>query len=100
MLEGYEVSHIFYLPAILLGGLAEMEHMNVRRIMTHGDKSAAYMANGYARASGKPGICLSQQIGASNLAAGLDKPVVIDVISDIKAYAPKGWTPGGQRDAY
>ena len=29
MLEGYEVSHIFYLPAILLGGLAEMEHMNV-----------------------------------------------------------------------
>jgi acetolactate synthase-1/2/3 large subunit len=71
MLQGYGVSHVFYLPAIMLGGLAEMEHMNIRRIMTHGEKSAAYMADGYARASGKPGICMSQQIGASNLAAGL-----------------------------
>ncbi len=71
MLEGYGVSHVFYLPAIMLGGLAEMEDMNIRRIMTHGEKSAAYMADGYARASGKPGICMSQQIGASNLAAGL-----------------------------
>ena len=29
------------------------------------------MANGYARASGKPGICMAQVIGALNLAAGL-----------------------------
>jgi acetolactate synthase-1/2/3 large subunit len=71
MLQGYGVSHVFYLPAIMLGGLAEMEDMTIRRIMTHGEKSAAYMADGYARASGKPGICMSQQIGASNLAAGL-----------------------------
>lgn len=71
MLEGYGVTHVFYLPAIMLGGLAEMEHMPIRRIMTHGEKSAAYMADGYARASGKPGICMAQQIGGSNLAAGL-----------------------------
>ena len=71
MLESYGVSHVFYIPAIMLGGIAEMEHMNIRRIMTHGEKSAAYMADGYARASGKPGICMAQQIGASNLAAGL-----------------------------
>ncbi len=71
MLRGYGVSHLFYVPAILLKGMAEMEGMNIRRIMTHGEKSAVYMADGYARASGKPGICLSQQIGASNLAAGL-----------------------------
>ena len=25
MLEGYGVTHVFYLPAIMLGGLAEME---------------------------------------------------------------------------
>ena len=37
----------------------------------HGEKSAAYMADGYARASGKPGICMAQVIGALNLAAGL-----------------------------
>jgi hypothetical protein len=29
------------------------------------------MADGYARASGKPGVCMAQMIGASNLAAGL-----------------------------
>ena len=71
MLESYGVSHVFYIPAIMLGGIAEMENMPIRRIMTHGEKSAAYMADGYARASGKPGICMAQQIGASNLAAGL-----------------------------
>jgi acetolactate synthase-1/2/3 large subunit len=71
MLESYGVSHLFYIPAIMLGGIAEMEHMPIRRIMTHGEKSAAYMADGYARASGRPGICMAQQIGGSNLAAGL-----------------------------
>jgi acetolactate synthase-1/2/3 large subunit len=45
--------------------------MNIRRVMTHGEKAAAYMADGYARASGKPGVCFAQNIGASNLAAGL-----------------------------
>jgi acetolactate synthase I/II/III large subunit len=71
MLESYGVSHVFYIPAIMLGGIAEMEKMPIRRIMTHGEKSAAYMADGYARASGRPGICMAQQIGGSNLAAGL-----------------------------
>jgi acetolactate synthase-1/2/3 large subunit len=71
MLESYGVSHVFYIPAIMLGGVAEMENMPIRRIMTHGEKSAAYMADGYARASRKPGICMAQQIGGSNLAAGL-----------------------------
>jgi acetolactate synthase-1/2/3 large subunit len=51
--------------------MAEMEDMNVRRVTTHGEKAAAYMADGYARASHKPGICLAQNVGAANLAAGL-----------------------------
>ena len=46
-------------------------HTGIARIHTHGEKSAAYMADGYARASGKPGICMAQVIGALNLAAGL-----------------------------
>jgi acetolactate synthase-1/2/3 large subunit len=40
-------------------------------VVTHGEKAAAYMADGYARASRKPGICMAQNIGAANLAAGL-----------------------------
>lgn len=71
MMQGYDVTHIFFVPAIMLKALAEMEEMNIRRIVPHGEKAAAYMADGYARASGKPGICMAQAIGASNLAAGL-----------------------------
>src|SRR5947208_16564502 len=43
----------------------------IKRSHTPGEKSAAYMADGYARASGRPGICMAQVIGALNLAAGL-----------------------------
>ena len=71
IMQGYGITHVFFVPAIMLQALAEMEDMNIRRIMTHGEKAAAYMADGYARASGKPGVCMAQQIGASNLAAGL-----------------------------
>ena len=74
MLHGYGVDHVFFMPAVLIGSLAEMEDLNIRRILTHGEKSAAYMADGYARASGKPGICMAQNIGGSNLAAGLRDP--------------------------
>jgi len=70
-LQGYGVDHVFFVPAVVLTALAEMEDMSIRRVMTHGEKAAAYMADGYARASHRPGVCLAQNIGASNLAAGL-----------------------------
>src|SRR5262249_777969 len=72
MLQGYGVTHVFMVPAVLRRTFAEMEkRTKLARIHTHGEKSAAYMADGYARASGKPGICMAQVIGALNLAAGL-----------------------------
>jgi acetolactate synthase I/II/III large subunit len=71
MMQGYDVSHIFFVPAFMLKAFAEMEDRPIRRVMVHGEKAAAYMADGYARASGKPGVCMAQMIGASNLAAGL-----------------------------
>ena len=71
ILHGYGVTHVFYVPTIMMRALAEMDELKIHKIMTHGEKAAAYMADGYARASGKPGICMAQQIGASNLAAGL-----------------------------
>src|SRR5438067_6646649 len=72
MLGGYGVTHVFMVPAVLRRTFAEMEkRTKIARIHTHGEKSAAYMADGYARASGKPGICMAQVIGALNLAAGL-----------------------------
>src|SRR5499433_3520000 len=72
MLQGYGVSHVFMVPAVLRRTFAEMERRTkIARIHTHGEKSAAYMADGYARASGRPGICMAQVVGALNLAAGL-----------------------------
>src|SRR6187551_4071286 len=72
LLAGYGVTHVFMVPAVLRRTFAEMERRtSIKRIHTHGEKSAAYMADGYARASGRPGICMAQVIGALNLAAGL-----------------------------
>jgi acetolactate synthase-1/2/3 large subunit len=72
MLKGYGVSHVFMVPAVLRRTFAEMERRtDIKRIHCHGEKSAAYMADGYARASGRPGVCMAQVIGALNLAAGL-----------------------------
>jgi acetolactate synthase-1/2/3 large subunit len=72
MLAGYGVSHVFMVPAVLRRTFAEMERRTqIKRLHCHGEKAAAYMADGYARASGKPGICMAQVVGALNLAAGL-----------------------------
>src|ERR1039457_7150100 len=62
---------LFFLAGLMAKALAEMEDMPIRRVMVHGEKSAAYMADGFARASGKPGVCMAQCVGGSNLAAGL-----------------------------
>ncbi len=70
-LRGYGVTHVFFVPQMLLETLTSMEGMGIRRVMVHGEKAAAYMADGYARASGRPGVCIAQHVGASNLAAGL-----------------------------
>src|SRR5438477_9857251 len=72
MLAGYGVSHVFMVPAVVRRTFVEMERRTqIKRIHCHGEKAAAYMADGYARASGKPGVCMAQVVGALNLAAGL-----------------------------
>src|SRR5215212_3207708 len=71
MMQGYGVTHVFYVPQVISKALVAMEDMNIRRVVAHSEKSAAYMADGYARAKGAPGVCLAQPIGASNLASGL-----------------------------
>lgn len=71
-LDAYGVTAVFLVPTALSATLVTMENeTNISRIVTHGEKAAAYMADGYARATGKPGICMAQNIGAANLAAGL-----------------------------
>lgn len=72
-LSAYDVDFFFHAPLITPGALRQMEapEFGVKPIAAHAEKAAAYMADGYARATGKPGICGSQAIGRSNLLAGL-----------------------------
>jgi acetolactate synthase I/II/III large subunit len=71
-LERLGVTHAFVVPTILTRTLIAMdEQTGIERIVTHGEKAAAYMADGYARASGHLGVCGAQNVGRANLAAGL-----------------------------
>jgi acetolactate synthase-1/2/3 large subunit len=72
LLKGYGVTHIFQVPAVLRTTMVELEkRTDIKRLHVHSEATAAYMADGYARATGRPGVCMAQVIGALNLAAGL-----------------------------
>ena len=72
MLKGYGVTHVFMCRRCCARRSSRWSGARTSSGCTvHGEKAAAYMADGYARASGKPGICMAQVIGALNLAAGL-----------------------------
>lgn len=74
MLKAYGVTHVFFMDAILRRALAEMEDVGIRRILGHSEKGVAYMADGYARVSGRPAVCMAQSVGAANLASGMQDP--------------------------
>ena len=108
-LEAYGVTHVFMVPAILRRTLVEMEmRTKIKRLHVHSEKSAVYMADGFARAAGKPAICMAQVIGAlksttlkrpSEYLALLAKAPASErfVISPVKARVPavrtKRWSP-------
>ena len=71
VLKGYGVTQAFLVPVIARRAMVEMGALGITRVITHGEKAAAYMADGYARASGRVGVCMAQSVGAANLAAGL-----------------------------
>ena len=73
-LKGYGVTHVFFVEAILRKTMVELETLGIHRILTHSEKAAAYMADGYARVTRQPGICMAQSVGAANLASGLQDP--------------------------
>ncbi|MBO9420765.1 thiamine pyrophosphate-binding protein [Labrenzia sp. R4_2] len=60
MLEAHEVKHIFGLcgdtTLPFYDVLARLEH-GITHLLTRDERHAAYMADGYARVTGKPGVC-------------------------------------------
>jgi len=64
-------THVFFIDAVIRRTLIELGALGVRRVLGHSEKAVAYMADGYARIAGRPGICFAQSVGAANLASGL-----------------------------
>ena len=70
-LKGYGVTHVFYVPYVLESAMKPLSDAGIVRVMAHHEVAAAYMADGYARAARRAGVCMAQQVGAANMAAGL-----------------------------
>ena len=70
-LKKYGVTSVFYMESMLENVTLELKKQGVRGILAHSENAAGYMADGYARCSGKPGVCMAQSIGTANLAGGI-----------------------------
>ncbi len=63
---------VFFVPTFLYSTLVELAEDPIKRVLCHSEKAAGYMADGYAQASGTPGIVITMGgAGAANLYAGL-----------------------------
>ena len=70
----YGVTHVFYQEAIFRVLMREMEKKKdnpTKYILAHSEQAAGYMADGYARASGRVGVAMCQSIGTGNMVGGI-----------------------------
>ena len=70
-LAGTGMTHVFFVELVMRRTLLQLGDLGVKPILAHSEKAAAYMADGYARVAGRPGVCMAQSVGAANLASGL-----------------------------
>ena len=99
LLEAYGVETVFGIPGVhsleMYRGLAGSK---IRHVLTRHEQGAAFMADGYARLSGKPGVCfLITGPGVTNAATAIGEAyadsVPMLVISAVNArnQLGKGW---------
>ena len=75
--EGVEV--VFGIPGIQMYGIvaALRDEPSIRMITTRHEQATTYMADGYARASGKPGVAMVVPgVGLYNAASGWPMPTL------------------------
>ena len=70
-IKEYGISHVFKMEVILLRTVKELNRIGVNVVITHNETAAGFMADGYARSTGKPGIAMSQSIGAGSMVPGI-----------------------------
>ena len=99
LLESYEVDTVFGIPGVhtldLYRGLA---HSNIRHVQARNEQGAGFMADGYARLGGKPGVCvLISGPGVTNACTPMgqsfaDSIPVLVISSTTASYSlGKGW---------
>jgi len=73
MLKGHDVSHVFGLPGeTTLNWYREWhDYPEIRHVMARDERSAAFMADGYAKVSFKPGVCEGPSVGATHMIPGV-----------------------------
>ena len=73
MLKNYDVEHVFGLPGeTTLPWYKEWhDYPEIKHIMARDERSAAFMADGYARFSYKPGICEAPSVGSTHILPGV-----------------------------
>lgn len=73
-LEAHDVDVVFGLPGgVVIPLYDRLKHFpNIKHILTRHEQGAAHAADGYARATGKVGVCFATSgPGATNLVTGI-----------------------------
>ncbi len=73
MLKGYQVEHVFGLPGETTLNWYEqwLDYPEIRHVMARDERSAVFMADGYAKVSFKPGVCEGPSVGATHMLPGV-----------------------------
>jgi len=73
MLMGYDVEYVFGLPGETTLPLYREWHSfpEIEHVLSRDERSAAFMADGYARVSFKPGVCEGPSVGSTHMIPGV-----------------------------
>jgi acetolactate synthase-1/2/3 large subunit len=100
LLEGYGIEHVFGIPGVhtveLYRGLAAS---SIRHVTPRHEQGAGFMADGYARVTGKPGVCFTiTGPGMTNIATAMAQAyadsIPMLVISSVNARRDLGTGAG------
>jgi acetolactate synthase-1/2/3 large subunit len=73
MLKNYEVEHVFGLPGETTLPLYKewLDYPEIKHVMARDERSSAFMADGYARFTNKPGVCEAPSVGSTHILPGV-----------------------------
>ena len=73
ILKGYDVEYVFGLPGETTLPLYKewLDFPEIKHIMARDERSASFMADGYARFSFKPGVCEAPSVGSTHVIPGV-----------------------------